>query len=133
MAGKAKAPDGLGNAGRALWRQVSAGLPDEWEFDERERAILFAACRQRDDVSRLESAIKADGVMSVGSQGQPVVNPAVVEARQGRLALGRLLGQLDLPDADEKPRSEASKRAQRAANVRWGLEREKEARRGKAR
>ena len=28
-----------------------------------------------------------------------VLNPSIAEARQGRLALGKLLGQLDLPES----------------------------------
>lgn len=120
-----KAPEGLGNAGRALWKQIAGSLPDGWELDNRERAVLFAACRQRDDISRLEAAIKKDGAMTTGSSGQPVVNPAVTEARQGRLALGRLLGQLQLPDEDDQPMTEAGRRAQKAARVRWDLEHEK--------
>ncbi len=121
----AKTPAGLGNAGRSLWKQISSSLPEGWSFDERERAVLILACRQRDDISRLETSIKSDGAMTVGSAGQPVVNPAVTEARQGRLALGRLLGQLHIPDEEDKPRTVAGKRGQKAAKVRWEREREK--------
>ena len=113
------APRGLGNRGRALWRSIEGGLPEGWELDERERAILTLAARQADDLARLETAIRKGGAMVLGSAGQPVVNPAIVEARQGRLAVGRLLGQLGLPDEDAEPRTEAGKRAQHAAQARW--------------
>jgi phage terminase small subunit len=113
-------PKGLGNRGRALWRSVAKGLGEGWELDEREVAILTLAARQADDLANLEQAIKHDGAMSTGSQGQPVVNPAIVEARQARLAIGRLLGQLALPDEAQEPRTEAGKRGQRAARARWG-------------
>jgi hypothetical protein len=44
------------------------------------------------------------------------VNPAVREARQGRLTMARLLGGIDLPDS----RSFTQLRARRAAEARWG-------------
>jgi hypothetical protein len=49
-------------------------------------------------------------VTSTGSTGQRVVNPVVVEARLGRLAVSRLLGAIGWPDADEVPRTSASMR-----------------------
>lgn len=114
------APRGLGNRGRALWRSISKALPDGWELDEREVAVLTLAARQSDDVAKLETAIKREGTMVRGSAAQPVVNPAITEARQGRLAIGRLLGQLSLPDEEGKPLSGASEHAQHAARSRWG-------------
>lgn len=124
-------PKGLGNRGRALFASVAKALPDSLEFDEREVAILTMAARQADDVQRLETVVKEKGPMVKGSAGQPVVNPAVVEARQGRLAINRLLGELSIPDAEEEPRTAASRRSQHAANTRWD-ERRKKARRGAA-
>lgn len=118
-----KPPAGMGNPGRALWRQIAKALPEAWAFDERELALLRTACRQADDLSKLETVIKSEGVMSTGSAGQPVVHPAVTEARQGRLAMGRILGQLSLPDEEEQPRTAAGKRAQRAASSRWARDR----------
>lgn len=123
------APSNLGPRGRALWKSVCEGLPDTWELDERETAILALAARQSDDLARLESAIKKHGTMVKGSAGQSVLNPAIAEARQARMSIGRLLGQLALPDEESEPRTEASKRARDAANVRWDLERR---RRGEA-
>jgi phage terminase small subunit len=113
------APKGLGPRGRALWKRIVGSLPAGWELDDRELAILSLAARQADDLARLEQAIKRDGAMAVGSTGQPVVHPAIVEARQARLAIGRLLGQLQLPDEDAQPRTEAGRRGQRAARARW--------------
>jgi hypothetical protein len=43
------------------------------------------------------------------------VNPAVIEARQGRTALSRLLAGIDLPDSE----SFVALRASRAARARW--------------
>jgi len=123
------APAGFADAGSELWEKVLGSVPEAFELDDRELAILSAACRQADDVARLEIAVGEDGPMTTGSQGQPVLHPAIVEARQGRLALSRLLGQLQIPDEDDEPRSLTSARAKRAADVRW---RRREVRRGSA-
>lgn len=120
-------PRGLRPPGRRLWKAVEGGLAADWELDPRELVILELAARALDDVNSLELAIKADGLTVEGSSGQPRLNPAVVEVRQGRLAVGRLLGQLSLPDADEAPMTAASQRAQKAAQARW---RQQEHRRG---
>ena len=105
-----KPPKTLGAAGSDLWITIHAGLLDLWELDEREAAVLALACRQADVVADLETAVKSDGVMVKGSTGQPTVNPAIVEARQGRLAIDRMLGKIVLPQPEkaggEPPASE---------------------------
>lgn len=118
-----KPPSSLRRRGKALWKSVQEALPADWVLDEREAELLTLAAHQADDLDRLEAVIKKVGVEALGSAGQPVVHPAVAEARQARLAIGRLLGQLSLPDEEEEPRTEASKRAQKAANVRWSRKR----------
>jgi hypothetical protein len=75
-----------------------------------------------DALDSLESEISETGTMVTGSAGQPVLHPAVAEARQARLAISRLLGSLSLPDQDAEPRTVAGLRAQRAARSRWGHE-----------
>jgi hypothetical protein len=110
------APDGLGEAGRALWVSLSA----EFEFGPHELALLAVACRQADDVAALEGLLGRDGLVVTGSAGQPRLNAAVTEVRQGRLALAKLLDQLAIPDEEQQVgRSAASRRAQRAARIRW--------------
>jgi hypothetical protein len=99
--GSDAAPTGLGTAGRNLKAAVLADLPRGWEFDSREEAILDLACRQADDLHRLERAIRRDGTMTKGSAGQPVTHPALGEARLGRLAIQRLLQRLEIPAAAE--------------------------------
>lgn len=92
-----KPPSGLGAAGKKLWKAVHGDLPRGWAFEERERAILSMACHQADDLARLERAVRRDGTMTQGSQGQPVIHPAIPEARAARTAIERLLRQLQLP------------------------------------
>lgn len=58
--------------------------------------------------------------MVEGIRGQPKVSGLFAEARAHRLLLGKLLGQLALPDENEdKGKSPAQLRAQRAAQARW--------------
>lgn len=114
-----KPPSTLKAPGKALWRSIHAGLADGFEFDERELAVLGLACRQVDDVAALEAEVKRAGVIVPGSKGQPRLSAIVTELRQARLAVARLLGELEMPAADDQPKSARSKRAQRAAEVRW--------------
>jgi hypothetical protein len=93
-------------------RLVKAGLADR-DAMEREEALLAAAARQADAIEALEADVAERGY-GVGSR----LNPAVPEARQGRTALARLLGGLDLPDS----RSLTEIRAGKAARVRWQRE-----------
>jgi hypothetical protein len=117
-----KPPKGLDAPGRALWRSVIADVPADWEFDSRDLAVLEQAARLADTIVALEASVTDDGVMLTGAAGQRRLNGAVVELRQARLGLGRLLGQIDLPDEQRRPVTEASRRAQRAANVRWAAQ-----------
>ncbi len=113
-----KPPASLGRAGRALWRDVR----QTYGITDHDGRILEAACATADVLDHLDRVVASEGVMSTGSKGQPVVHPAVQEARQQRLALGRLLAQLALPDLDQSGeviRSPRQLRAQRAAQERW--------------
>jgi hypothetical protein len=85
------------------------------ELDERESALLAMAAAQADVVAALEADVAERGIMVPGARGGMVVNPAVIEARQGRTALSRLLAGIDLPDSE----SFVALRASRAARARW--------------
>ena len=97
-------------AGERLSRTIREGLPPGVELDEREQVLLAAAAAQADDVEGLEIDIAKRGRVIEGR-----LNPCVQEARQGRTALGRLLGGLDLPTS----RSFTAIRASKAAASRW--------------
>ena len=116
-----KTPAGLSAAGRRLWTAILADLPAEIELEARELVVLEAACRQADAVAALERAVKRDGAMVKGASGQRRLNGAVTEARQGRIALARLLGDLDLP-SEQTPRTASSQRARKAAETRWAAQ-----------
>lgn len=121
-------PGGLGDAGRDLWFAIHAGLPDGWELDEREAALLALAARQADHVAGLERVVAEDGLMAVGSTGQQVVNPAVQEARQGRQTINQLLGRISLPMPEKEGETSGSGHGRQAANARWAEQARQEAR-----
>jgi hypothetical protein len=102
--------------GTELIEAIRTGLPSGVELDEREEAILDLAARQARDVAAAEADIAGRGYLVAGSRGQEVLNPSLAEVRQSRLALGKLLGQLDLPDSTK----DAVRSAQHAAERRWG-------------
>jgi hypothetical protein len=125
MSGQVKAPPGLSAAGKRLWSSVSSDLV----LDAREIALLEMACRQVDDIARLEAEVAVGGVTVEGSMGQVRVNGALAELRQARLAVARLLGQIDLPEAGEaQAPTEASRRARQAAQKRWASDARRAAR-----
>jgi P27 family predicted phage terminase small subunit len=113
-----RAPSGLDDAGRRLWRSIWRGLEDGWELDEREVELLQRACTSADHIAELEETVAEEGVTAYGAAGQVVAHPALVELRQQKLVLQRLLGALALPE-EANVTSAASKRAQAAANKRW--------------
>ncbi|WP_158887915.1 terminase [Amycolatopsis anabasis] len=102
-------PNGTGGAtGRRLWKSVV----DEYELDEHELALLVEAVRTVDALSALDADVQRMGVLVESPQGRKA-NPALVEARQQRIALARLLAALRLPSGDE-----ADGRPQRRVGVR---------------
>lgn len=124
------APKGLAPPGRKLWRELLTLFPDGWTADARDLALLAEAARLRDQVAALDEIVGRDGLMALGSTGQRVVHPAVLEARQARALLARLLGQLDVPDGEEEAAATPQTvRARRAAQARWQAEADKLARR----
>lgn len=101
-----RVPNGTGAGGRALWRAVLA----DFDLDEHEMALLREAVRTVDQLDALYDA--ADTVVVDGGKG-PRAHPALVEARQQRIVLARLLAALRLPSGDE-----AEQRPQRRQGVR---------------
>jgi hypothetical protein len=101
--------------GTQLVEAICAGLPTGDELDEREDAILDLAARQARDVAAAEADIADRGYLVPGSRDQQVLNPSIAEVRQSRLALGKLLGQLDLPESTR----DAVRSARHAAQTRW--------------
>lgn len=107
-----KAPAGLKSAGRKLWLSVV----DEYDLDEHERALLLEAARTVDALDLLDAEVRRDGAVVPSPQGDKA-NPALVEARQQRIALARILAALRLP-AGEDDDHQQNARPQRRVGVR---------------
>ncbi len=103
-------PQGAGKAGSALWRAVLA----EYELEEHELLLLREAVRTVDVLDDLTAQHLADGAVIESPQGSKA-HPALVEARQQRIALARILAALRLPAGEE---SEGDRRPQRRTGVR---------------
>jgi hypothetical protein len=108
-------------AGEAFRRDVLS----VWELSGPELRLLDQAASTLDVLAELEATVETDGMMVAGSAGQLVLHPAIAEARQQRLAFGRLVSQIDLPDPDAEGDAGATVwtpeavRARRAAQARW--------------
>ena len=92
-------------------KAIRDGLPPALEWTERDLSLLDLAEQQAADLDQLEADIADKGIRISDVE----LNPAVMEARQARIALGRLLGLVDIP-------AEASTRAihaSKAAKARW--------------
>jgi hypothetical protein len=114
MTTKARMPS-FGAAGKALWTKLHA----VYVFEPKELIVLEMCCRQADNIAELDREIKKSGVIATGYSGQERISQCVIEVRQARIALARLLGELALPSVDSKPMSARSARAKRAADSRW--------------
>lgn len=108
-------PTKLSTKSRRLWNSVT----ETYELRADELRILEDACREIDLIERLEAELVEGDLIVLGSQGQPVANPLVVEIRQHRGQLQRLLGSLKLPDEDGRAAESRSSSARTAANARW--------------
>lgn len=101
-------PPGTRAGGKRLWNSVV----QRFELDEHELALLTEAVRTIDVLDRLDTMVRRDGVLVDGR-----AHPALVEARQQRITLARLLAVLRLP-AGEVGQEQATARPQRRAGAR---------------
>ncbi|WP_433361924.1 hypothetical protein ACQPZX_29395 [Actinoplanes sp. CA-142083] len=110
-----KPPTGLRAGGQRLWDSITG----EFELDEHELSLAREVCRTVDQVDELESIVRRDGAIIESPQGLKT-HPAMVEARQQRIALARLLAALRMPAGDEgdKVQGRREHRPQRRSGVR---------------
>ena len=108
--------------GRAFWRWATS----TYELERNELVLLRELARTLDRVDELRALVSAQGTTVAGSKGQLVLHPAIAEERMQVAAAARLLGQLELPDAEapagaggSKIYSLASIRGSCAARARW--------------
>ncbi len=81
-------PEGSQRAGRRLWRAVLG----DYELATHELVLLEQAVHVADACDQLQSLVHEDGPMVEGR-----ANPALVELRQQRILLARLLVALRVP------------------------------------
>jgi hypothetical protein len=94
-----RAPAGLGQRGRQLWKHVTAA----YELSAPETELLVEACRSADLCEQLQELVDQGGLTSIGSKGEARANPLLTELRAARLVLLRVLASLDLPDDAGEP------------------------------
>lgn len=108
-------PAHLGAAGA----EFHAAVTDDFELSISERAALLQAAETVDVLAALEASIRETGAVVDGK-----ANPLLVEARQQRNILVRLLGLLDLRDDEEEDsKASTSRSARAAARARWSKQR----------
>jgi hypothetical protein len=112
-------PADLSPRAESFWRKSAA----DFELTDGEVELLTEAAYLLTEIDGLRDALARDGLIVEGASGQPRVHPAVNEVRQHRMALARMLKQLDLPAEDEQPESQTTQDARKAANARWDMER----------
>jgi hypothetical protein len=86
-------PAGARTAGKRLWRAVLG----DFALDEHELVLLRQAVRVADLCDELQEAVERDGPLVEGR-----VHPAVVELRQQRIVLARLIVALRVPLGEEE-------------------------------
>lgn len=102
------------SSGAALVARIRAEMAEEGlEPDARETELLDLAADLADRVVELESAIAADGLTAKSKGGVVRLHPAVMEARQTRTALARVLAGIQMRDDAKNPAK------QKAAESRW--------------
>ena len=113
---KTPPPPDLSVRGKAFWRHTVK----VFELSDVEMELLRECCRLLDECELLRDSVESEGTTVKGSTGQVRVHPALGELRQHRLALGKLLAQLALPDVDDTAlKTPTQARASRAAQTRW--------------
>lgn len=100
-----KTPPGLKAGGRKLWTSVT----DEFDLAAHELTVLLQACRTVDSLDALEAIVREEGVTNVSPQGVRA-HPALVEARQQRVTLAKLVASLRIPLDDDQQQGRTQRR-----------------------
>lgn len=91
-----RTPRGLSGAGKALWASVTGA----YELEQHELLLLENAARTADLIADLQARIERDGPVTPAGKA----HSAVIEIRQQRITLARLLVALRVPTGDEEAR-----------------------------
>ena len=84
-----------------MWRTILVA----YQLSETEDVLLRQAVRTVDNVAELDAVLAAEGPLVPGRDGVKA-HPALVEVRQQRLVLARLLSALRLPVEESSPRTQ---------------------------
>lgn len=76
-----------------MWRAVTS----DYELEQHEVVLLAELCRAVDACATLQALVDAEGFTSVNRLGEVKVHPCLVELRQQRLLVGKLLALLRIP------------------------------------
>lgn len=100
---------GLGAAGKRLWDNVI----ESFALEVHEEALLREACRTVDTINQLQREIDRDGVTTHTGFETKRIHPALIEIRQQRITLTRIVAALGLPQGleDGEPVDAPAKRA----------------------
>jgi hypothetical protein len=105
--------------------RLKRAVLEKYELDPAELVMLDHAAELADQCARLDAAVAQGTLTTVGSMGQLVANPLLLQQRKHHERLQRLLEALRLPAKDERMGARStSKAAQRAAQARWRKARE---------
>jgi hypothetical protein len=107
-----KAPTGAGAAGCRLWRSVLS----EFDLAEHELALLRQAVHVADLCEQLRATVDREGVLLDGR-----THPAMVELRQQRILLARLVVALRVPLGDQEDESGPKRTQYRGVRGVYGL------------
>jgi phage terminase small subunit len=85
-------PEGLSERSAAFWSTIT----EDYELAPHHFQLLRSACQIMDRLDAVAASIAEAGLMVTGSKGQPRPNPLLSEERNLRIALARILRELDL-------------------------------------
>ena len=89
-----RAPEGLEQAGKRLWRAVTGEL----ELAAHEQELLRQACATADLIAAASAVLAGGDMVSEGSMGQPVGHPMIAVVADQRRLLAMLLRAVTAPD-----------------------------------
>ena len=117
-------PAGLGDAGKQLWRTVTA----DYELSASELTLLFRACKTSDRLARIDGLIGQTSPLIVNKESGAVrSSPLYAMANETERVLELQLRALALPMPDEDEGRRRSPQQVAAARSRWNAEKQRRA------
>lgn len=110
-----RAPSGLGDRGRKLWRDVVG----TYQLDPGELAVFEQLGRTVDELDRLNAAVADAPVTVPGSRGQETLNPVFAAVLAHRKMIETLSRALALPADGEQVGTFRNPHRKAAVNSRW--------------